>query len=135
MTDVRFADVSEGVRATIAAYTLALDDGRTDDVVATFCDDGSVDIPGLGAHTGHDAMRTAYDRVAPKAPQRHLVVNTHVTDWSAEEATAVSDFVFLFLGKEGWQTLVVGRYHDVLHHDDGRWRFHRRIGEFVSPSG
>ena len=30
-----FAEVAEGVRATIAAYTQALDDGRTDDTVAT----------------------------------------------------------------------------------------------------
>ena len=61
--ELRFADVAEGVRAAIAEYTLALDDGRTDDVVATFCADGSVDIPGLGAHSGHEAMRAAYDRV------------------------------------------------------------------------
>ena len=38
-----FADVAEGVRATLAAYTHALDDGRTDDVVATFCPDGVVE--------------------------------------------------------------------------------------------
>ena len=50
-----YADVAEGVRATIAAYTHALDDGRTDDVVATFCADGVVDIPGMGTHEGHDA--------------------------------------------------------------------------------
>src|SRR5207245_6233482 len=36
----QYADVVEGIRATIAAYTQALDDGRTDDVVATYCDDG-----------------------------------------------------------------------------------------------
>ena len=42
------ADVAEGVRAAIATYTQALDDGRTDDVVATFCPDGSCEMPGLG---------------------------------------------------------------------------------------
>ena len=35
-----YAEVAEGVRATIATYTQALDDGRTDDVVATFCAEG-----------------------------------------------------------------------------------------------
>ena len=35
------ADVVEGVRATIAAYAQALDDSRTEDIVATFCPDGS----------------------------------------------------------------------------------------------
>src|SRR4051812_35100971 len=60
------ADVDAGVRAAIAAYTRALDDGRTDEVVATFCADGTVDIPGLGAHEGHDALRSAFSKVEPK---------------------------------------------------------------------
>ena len=64
-----YADVAEGVRATLAAYTQALDDGRTDDVVATFCPDGACEIPGLGRHQGHDALRQAYDeRHAETAP-------------------------------------------------------------------
>src|SRR5690348_9160705 len=58
-----YADVVAGVVAAIAAYAQALDDGRVDDVVATFCFDGSCDIPGLGAHAGHDALREAYEKV------------------------------------------------------------------------
>ena len=73
MTETTFAEVAEGVRATIAAYTQALDDGRTDDVVATFCPDGVCEIPGLGTHQGHDALRRAYSPVgaaAAPAPPR-----------------------------------------------------------------
>lgn len=132
MSPKTFADVAEGVRATIAAYTLALDDGRTDDVVATFCPDGGCDIPGLGTHEGHDALREAYAKVEPRRPQRHLVLNTLVTDWSDHEARAVSDVVFILQGKAGWAVQLVGRYHDTLHHDDGTWRFHRRVAEFVT---
>jgi hypothetical protein len=128
---VRFADVAEGVRATIAAYTQALDDGRVDDVVATFCADGAVDIPGLGAHDGHDALRAAYARVAPRQPQRHVVVNTLVTDWDEREASAVSDVVFLLKREEGWSVQLVGRYHDTLYRDGENWRFHRRTAEFL----
>ena len=128
--DLTFADVAEGVRATIAAYTQALDDGRTDDVVATFCPDGLIDLPGMGTHEGHDALRTAYAGWAPRRPQRHLVLNTHVSDWSDDEATAVSDVIFVLLGKAGWSIQVVGRYHDTLHRDGGTWRFHRRVATF-----
>jgi hypothetical protein len=127
-----YTDVAEGVRATIAAYTQALDDGRTDDVVATFCPDGGCDIPGLGTHEGHDALREAYARVQPRRPQRHLVVNTLVTDWSDHEADAISDVVFLLQGDAGWAIQLVGRYHDTLHHDGGTWRFHHRAAEFVT---
>jgi hypothetical protein len=130
--ELTFADVAEGVRAAIAAYTLALDDGRTDDVVATFCPDGGCDIPGLGAHQGHDALRAAYARVTPRRPQRHLVLNTLVTDWNDHEAHATSDLVFLYLGDDGWSVQLVGRYEDTLHHDDGTWRFHQRVGTWLS---
>ena len=129
-TELSFADVAEGVRATIAAYTQALDDGRTDDVVATFCPDGLIDLPGMGTHEGHDALRTAYAGWAPRRPQRHLVLNTHVTDWSDDEATAVSDVIFVLLGKGGWSIQLVGRYQDTLHRDGGTWRFHRRVATF-----
>ncbi len=132
--DLRYADVVEGVRAALAAYTQALDDGRTDDVVATFCPDGAVEIPGMGTHAGHDALRAAYARWAPRRPQRHLVLNTLVTAWDEHEATAVSDVVFVLSGDGGWAIQLVGRYHDVLHNDGGAWRFHRRVAEFEGSS-
>ena len=131
-TKATYAEVVEGVRSTLAAYTLALDDGRTDDVVATFCPDGGCDIPGMGTHQGHDALRAAYAKWAPRQPQRHLVVNTLVTDWSDHEAQAVSDVVFLLRGEAGWAVQLVGRYHDTLHHDAGTWRFHHRAATFVT---
>ena len=130
MTDARYADVVEGVRAALAAYTQALDDGRTDDVVATFCPDGTIEIPGLGTHEGHEALRVAYGQWTPRRPQRHLVLNTLVTAWDEREATASSDVVFVLQGKAGWAIQLVGRYHDVLHNDGGTWRFHRRVAEF-----
>src|SRR4051812_26774431 len=108
MSTSSYAEVVERVRATIAAYTHALDDLRTDDVVATFCAGGSCDIPGLGSHAGHDALRDAYARWKPRQPQRHLVLNTLVTDWSENEASAISDVVLLLKGKSGWAIQVVG---------------------------
>lgn len=133
MTPIPYAQVDAGVRRAIAAYTQALDDGRTDDVVATFCADGLVEIPGMGTHEGVDAIRAAYVRWTPRRPQRHLVLNTLVTDWTESEAHATSDVVFLLKGEDGWAVQVVGRYDDVLHRADadGRWRFHARRATFL----
>ena len=131
-TNTTFAEVAEGVRAVIAEYTQALDDGRTDDVVATFCPDGVCVIPGMGTHEGRDALREAYAKWKPRQPQRHLVLNTLVTDWDDHEARAISDVVFVLKGDEGWAIQVVGRYEDALHHDDGTWRFHHRAATFVT---
>ncbi len=65
MADLTLADVTAGVQAALAAYTQALDDGRTDDVVATFCPDGAIDLPGMGTHEGHDALRAAIATYVP----------------------------------------------------------------------
>ncbi len=132
-TMTTYAEVVEGVRATVAAYTQALDDGRTDDVVATFCPDGGCEIPGLGTHEGHDALRAAYSQWKPARPQRHLVVNTLITDWNDHEANAISDVIFVLQGDSGWAIELVGRYQDTLHRDGDSWRFHRRAAEFVPP--
>jgi ketosteroid isomerase-like protein len=121
-----FAEMAEGIRAAIAASTHALDDGRTDDLVASYCPDGVFAAPGVGTFEGHDALREAYGGMLPRRPQRHLVVNTLVTDWSEGEATAVSDVVFILDGGSGWAIQFVGRYTDTLHQADGGWRFHRR---------
>jgi hypothetical protein len=129
------AEVAEGVRNALGVYTQALDDGRTDDVVDTFCPDGGVEIPGMGTYRGHQALRDAYSRWEPRRPQRHLVLNTVVAEWSDTEATAVSDVVFLLLGESGWSVQLVGRYHDTLHHDgDDTWRFHHRAATFVTDN-
>ncbi|MBI2706068.1 MAG: nuclear transport factor 2 family protein [Actinobacteria bacterium] len=125
------AEVVEGIRASIAAYAQALDDGRTDDVVATFCPDGVCEIPGLGTHVGHDAIRAAFAGWKPQKPQRHLVVNTLVTGGAGDEASATSDVVFIQKRASGWAVELVGRYDDVLHHHDGRWLFHRRVASFL----
>ncbi len=121
-----YAEVVEGIRATLAAYTQALDDGRTDDVVDTYCADGTFEMPGMGTFQGHDALRSAYEGWKGTRPQRHLVLNTLVSDWSDREATATSDVVFILEGKAGWAIQFVARYRDLLHQVDGTWKFHRR---------
>jgi ketosteroid isomerase-like protein len=127
-----FAEVAAAIGNTIAAYTQALDDGRVDDVVATFCPDGVCDIAGMGTYEGHDALRGAYEGWKPHGPQRHIVANTLITDWSDDEATAVSDVIFTAKGESGWTIFTVGRYEDTFHRDGDAWKFHRRAGSFVT---
>ena len=129
--DVTFAEVSEGVRRTIAAYAQALDDGRTDDVVATFCADAKIDLPGQGVFEGIDAIREAFAGWVPRQPQRHLVTNTLVVGWDAERAHVISDLVFLLKGADGWSVQLVGRYDDMFRNDAGTWRIHRRRASFA----
>jgi 3-phenylpropionate/cinnamic acid dioxygenase small subunit len=121
-----FAEVAEGVRNAIATYAHALDDGRTDDVVALFCSDGVSAMPGMDSVAGHYELRVAYERWKPRVPQRHLVTNTVISAWSDDEATATSDLVFFVNNDAGWSVAMVGRYRDTLHRDGDSWKFHRR---------
>ena len=127
-----FADAAEGVRATLAAYVHALDDGRTDDIVSLFTADAVCEIQGQGTYAGHDELRAAYEGWKPRLPQRHLVLNTHVTLRSADEAQALSDVVFLLRLDGAWVTQLIGRYDDTLRCDGDRWLLHRRVATFVS---
>ncbi|HEX9032192.1 MAG TPA: nuclear transport factor 2 family protein [Streptosporangiaceae bacterium] len=131
MAALTYAQVVEGVSATIASYCQALDDGRTDDVVATFCPDGTAEIPGTGTLKGHDAIRAAYSGMKPQRPTRHVVVNTLVIDYDDRQAKAVSDLIVLRLTRSGWTIQLVGRYYDTLHNAAGTWRFHLRVLEFA----
>jgi hypothetical protein len=126
-----FAEADAGIRAAIAAYTHAVDDGRPDDVVATFCPDGRVNLPGVGRLSGHDAIHAAFAAMKSHRSLRHLVVNTQVTLLDADWATAVSDLVVLRRNEPGWAVHLVGRYRDEFHFTDGRWRFHSRVLGFA----
>ncbi len=125
-----FASAVAGMRDTIAAYAMAVDDGRADDIVMTFCLDGSAELPGFEVAVGHGALRAMYAGMKPRRPSRHVVVNTRVTEWKGPWATAVSDLIVLGQDGPGWAIQLVGRYSDLFHYVDGGWRFHTRKLEF-----
>jgi hypothetical protein len=131
LATMTYGQVVASLRATIAAYAQAVDDNRSDDIVATFCPDGTVDLPGVGSFTGHDALHATYSGLKSDGPTRHVVVNTHVTEWSDNHATATSDLAVFGRDEAGWAVQLVGRYYDEFHHDHGVWRFHSRKLEFV----
>ncbi|MGW2048852.1 nuclear transport factor 2 family protein [Streptomyces sp. NPDC001858] len=126
MSESTPAWVAAGVRAVIGAHTQAQDAGRTDDIVALYTPDAVLELPGTDPLQGHDALRAAFKGWEPTQPQQHLVANTLVTAVGPDEATAVSDVVFLQRGESGWAVQVVGRYDDALRRVDGNWLLHRR---------
>ncbi len=130
-TTVTFPDVVEGIRAALAAHAQAQDDGRTDDIADVYCADGVLEVPGMGSFEGRDAVREAFAGWAPTAPQRHMVSNTVVTDWSEREASATSDVVFVQKGDAGWAVQVAAKYDNRFRNDDGTWRILHRTMHFT----
>jgi len=133
MSTTTEAQVAVRVQSTLAAYAKALDEGRTDDVVALFHPSGSLEIAGMGTFQGRDAIREVYAGLVPALPQVHLVANTVVTSWTENEVTAVSNFTFLQRGESGWVVPVTGRYDDVFRKDDDHtWRIFSKATTYVT---
>jgi ketosteroid isomerase-like protein len=129
---ITFADVAEQVRALLAALAQAQDDGRTEDLIALYAEDGIVEVPDLGTFKGAPALRNAFANWAPAVPQRHIVANTLVTDWDGGLAKATSDVVLVQRGESGWAVTTVARYHDTFRNNDGTWALARRAMEFTA---
>jgi 3-phenylpropionate/cinnamic acid dioxygenase small subunit len=123
--------VYSALQAVICAHAQAQDDGRIEDIVALYCADAELAVPGEGTYTGHEAIRTAWDRWKPREPQRHIISSVVVTEWSADRAKAQSDVVYVRQGDAGWAIQMVARYHDVFRRVGGSWRFSRRADEFI----
>jgi SnoaL-like domain len=121
--------VTAGIHNTIATYCQALDDGRTDDVAATFCPQGTMAIPGAEVLVGREAIRASYAAMKPRV--RHVVVNTCLTGVDGETATASSDVLVLAKGETGWSIVMLGRYADAFRLMDTGWLFESRTLEFV----
>jgi SnoaL-like protein len=131
-----YAATAAGVRAVIAAYAQAIDDGRHHDIAAMFCADGLVDLPATDVVTGREALLALFGG-GGKSPglSRHLVTGTHVTRWSAHHAVAISDLVIAGrAGGASWGFQTVGRYFDLLHCQEGRWLFHARTLRFTDDA-
>jgi hypothetical protein len=121
-----------GIRATIAAYARAVDDRRGQDIVATFCADGSLRLPGRDEVQGHAALLDRFS-ASPLVTACHVIVNLHVTEWTANSALAVCDLAVVGRPDEtGWSVESIGRYTDLLHLGESGWRFHRRTLEYVA---
>ena len=81
----------------------------------------------MGTHDGHDALRDGLRRVeAAAAPAPPRAQHPRHRLERPRGRRAISDVVFILQGDAGWAIQLVGRYHDMLHRDDGTWRFHRR---------
>lgn len=127
MGELTEVSVSAGVRGAIGAHTQAQDAGRTEDVVALYTADGVLEVPGQDPIAGHDALRAAFTRWAPQAPQLHMVGNILITSWSSDgEARALSDVAFFSRGEAGWAVQVVAHYDDTFRQVDGVWKFRHR---------
>jgi hypothetical protein len=129
LTTSTFAQVELGICQTLLAYARGVDTHRPEDIVATFCPDGSMTMSGIHLGTGHEALHAAV-LDWPTNRSVHMIVNVATDRWSQDTVEATSDLL-AFMGSDapGW-TIVVGRYVDTLHNTNDGWRLHDRVLTF-----
>lgn len=119
----------EGIRQTIAQYTDAGDNGRYEDLIPCYAQDGVFEIA-TGRWQGREEievalrrMRAARDAGAPLL-QRHHLSTCHIVIKSQDRARSVT--YFTVVSRCGLDH--AGRYLDQWVMSDGRWRFaHRNV--------
>ena len=119
----------EGIRQTLAQYTDAGDNGRYEDLIPCYAEDGVFEIA-TGRWQGRAdieaalrAMRAARDAGGPLL-QRHHLGTCHIVIEGEDRARAVT--YFTVVSQCGLDH--AGRYLDRLVVQDGRWRFaHRNV--------
>jgi hypothetical protein len=114
------------IHRLLARYCHCCDDGEFGSLSELFLEGGSF-VFAEWAPTGRDALRRWFESSQP--PERrgkHLTSNVVVT-LQGDEASAISDFVFLARSDGQFSPRLAGRYLDDLRYDDGQWRFARRV--------
>jgi uncharacterized protein (TIGR02246 family) len=100
----------EAIRELLAAYARAADSGNADRFAALFALDGVLEIHGVGAIEGRDAIRSFLGGGTDASPVRlrHHLTNVSIAVESPSAATGECYFtVFTDAGVDHW-----GRYRD-----------------------
>ena len=127
----------EGIRKTIAQYTDAGDNGRYEDLIPCYAEDGVFQIA-TGQWRGRGEieaalrrMRAARDSAAPLL-QRHHLGTCHIVLEGEDRARSVT--YFTVVSQCGLDH--AGRYLDQWVMRDGRWRFAHRnvVVEWLNPA-
>lgn len=137
------ATARENIRTTLARYTWSGDHSDVDGMVSTFAADGTLDIKGVEAYRGRQAIREAVASGFGRAPSggeratgepstvwgeaarfSHHLASTRIEFEDNGHARCWSYFaVWGPRGVDHW-----GRYTDRLVREGGEWLFeHRRV--------
>lgn len=114
------------IEELIGTYNQALDQGRYDDFLACWCEDGVFDGLG-GPYVGKAAIRRFTDAYDDRYRLRlnglkHFTVNI-VSRIDGDRAQSSSHLQLVTTGAKGAHILFTGRYQDSLRREGGQWRF------------
>ena len=116
----------EAIRRLMAIYAQLLDSKRIAEWGQLFTEDAVFAVWGQ-TWRGRAAIEAGIGGMQPELPGKHVIL-TPVIDLKAPDRALVwTDLSALASAKEGISVATIGRYHDELVKQAGRWRIARRI--------
>jgi 3-phenylpropionate/cinnamic acid dioxygenase small subunit len=115
----------EGVRRLIAIYGQLLDSKRLAEWGELFVNDATFRVWGQ-TYRGRIAIVREIGGMQPATPVKHGVLSPVIDFEGPERCRAWTDLVTFAATPEGIRVSTIGRYHDRIARDGGRWRFLER---------
>lgn len=117
----------EEIRRLLAIYGQLLDSKRIDEWSELFTDDAVFAVWGQ-TWRGRAAIAEGIGGMQPDTPGKHVVLAPVIDLLGPDHARAWTDLSAFASAKDGSITIAtIGRYHDELVRQGGRWRFARRV--------
>jgi uncharacterized protein (TIGR02246 family) len=126
----------ESIRRLIAIYAQLLDSGRIAEWGELFTRDAVFQVWGK-TYRGRAEIVSGIGGMQPEIPGKHVCLAPVIDLLGSDHARAWTDLSAFATAQEGIRIATIGRYHDELVREDGRWRFARRTvvmaGEALPP--
>ena len=119
-------EAHEAIRRLMAIYAQLLDSKRLEEWGQLFRPDAVFQVWGQ-VWRGRDAIVAGIGGMQPDLPGKHVILTPVVDLNGPDRARAWTDLSAFATTDEGISIATIGRYHDELVRQDGRWRFARRV--------
>ena len=116
----------EAIRRLMAIYAQLLDSKRIAEWGQLFTEDAVFSVWGQ-TWRGRAAIEAGIGGMQPELPGKHVILTPVIDLKAPDRALAWTDLSAFSSAKEGISVATIGRYHDELVKQAGRWRIARRI--------
>lgn len=119
-------EAHEAIRRLMAIYAQLLDSKRIAEWGELFTEDAVFQVWGQ-TWRGRAAIEAGIGGMQPEFPGKHIVLTPVIDLQGADRALVWTDLSAFASAKDGISIATIGRYHDEVVKQGGRWRIARRV--------
>ncbi len=116
----------EAIRRLMAIYAQLLDAKRIAEWGELFTDDAVFEVWGQ-TWRGRAAIEAGIGGMQPELPGKHIILTPVIDLKGSDRALVWTDLSAFSSAKDAISIATIGRYHDELVKQAGRWRIARRV--------